>query len=111
MSTDERRRHQRVRIDGAMSGRATVMANFRVEDLSETGASLEMQIPLSLSSECILSLNLAHAPVEVQGTVTRVAPKEGTDGLYRVNVDFHDVETIDQGLLQSFLERERRRNA
>ena len=94
-----------------MSGRATVMANFRVEDLSETGASLEMQIPLSLSSECVLSLNLAHAPVEVHGTVTRVTPKEGVDGLFRVNVDFHDMETVDQGLLQSFLERERRRNA
>jgi len=92
-----------------MSGHATVLANFRVEDLSETGASLEMEIPLSLSSECVLSLNLAHAPVEVRGKVTRVEPKsEG--GAFRVNVDFHDIEPLDQGLLQSFLERERRRS-
>jgi hypothetical protein len=109
MSTDsERRRHPRVRLDGAMSGHATVLANFRVEDLSETGASLEMEIPLSLSSECVLSLNLAHAPVEVHGRVTRVERKP--EGPFVVNVDFHDIEPLDQGLLQSFLDRERRRS-
>jgi hypothetical protein len=97
-------------MEGAMAGRATVLADFRIDSLSESGASLEMDLPLAPASECILSLNLSHAPVEVHGTVTKVYPKEGSTGVFVVDVDFHDVEPVDQGFLQSFLERERRRS-
>ncbi len=104
----ERRRYPRVRLDGRMVGRATVLADFRIVALSETGASLEMGMPMALGSECHLSLGLSHAAVELKGLVVHVQPAEGER--YLVGVDFQEVEAVDQGLLLSFLERERRRS-
>jgi hypothetical protein len=44
---DERRRHPRVRLDGRAAGRATIFAPFHVVSLSETGALVEMDLPLA----------------------------------------------------------------
>jgi len=110
MDDADRRRHSRIRLDGRMVGRATVMADFRVVALSETGASLEMEVPMALGSACDLTLNLAHVAVDLKGRVVNVtAPDEG-EGSYVVGVDFERVEEIDAGLLGSFLDRERRRS-
>ncbi|HEY7515712.1 MAG TPA: PilZ domain-containing protein, partial [Vicinamibacteria bacterium] len=69
MDDSERRKHTRLRLDGRMVGRATVMADFRVVALSESGASLEMSMPLALGSRCDLTLNLAHMAVDLKGRV------------------------------------------
>jgi hypothetical protein len=107
--SDERRRHPRIRLDGRMGGRATVLADFRVAALSEEGASLEMSLPLVLGSGCDLILNLSHVAVDIQARVTEVHPPTGGGGPYVVDVDFVSVDELDLGLLQSFIERERRR--
>lgn len=109
MDNDERRRHHRIRLDGRMAGRATLMADFRVVALSEGGASLEMGIPMALGSECDLTLNLAHVSVDLRGRVVNVQAPEEANAPYLVGVDFQSVEALDRGLLESFLERERRR--
>ena len=111
MSDADRRRHSRIRLDGRMVGRATVMAEFRVVALSETGAVLEMEMPIAMGSRCDLTLDLAHVAVDLKGRVVNVEPPEKEGGAYRVGVDFECVEEIDAGVLQSFLQRERRRNA
>ena len=46
----DRRRFPRVNLDGRLGGRATVLADFRVITLSETGAMLEMDIPLAMGA-------------------------------------------------------------
>jgi hypothetical protein len=106
----ERRRHTRVRLDGRMVGRATVLAEFRIVALSESGASLEMGMPMALGSQCDLTLSLSHVAVDLKGHVVHVEAAPGTQGLYLVGVDFREVQAVDQGLLMSFLERERRRS-
>lgn len=109
-ATDDRRRHERIRLDGRMAGRATVLADFRVVALSETGASLEMVMPMVLGSRCDLTLNLSHLSVDLQGRVVNVRPSNGPEGPYLVGVDFESVEDTDRALLLSFLDRERRRS-
>lgn len=103
----ERRRHSRIRLDGRMEGRATVLADFRVLALSESGASLQMSTPMALGSRCDLTINLAHVSVDLKGKVVHVEGPD--DGAFVMGVDFESVDAIDRALLESFLERERRR--
>ena len=112
MPTDaDRRRHQRIRLDGRMAGRATVLADFHVVALSETGASLEMEMPLALGSACDLTMNLSHVSVDLRGRVVDVRASDGSRGPYLIGVQFERMEDLDRALLESFLERERRRMA
>lgn len=93
-----------------MVGRATVLTDFRIVALSETGAALEMELPLALGSRCDLTLNLPHVSVDLKGRVVHIEPQSGgEDGPYHVGVDFESVEDLDRALLESFLDRERRR--
>lgn len=108
--TLERRRHDRIRLAGRVAGQATVLTEFRVVALSESGASLEMGMPLVLGSRCDLSLNLSHLSVDLRGRVVSVRPDD-EPGSYLVGVDFEHVEEMDRALLESYLERERRRPA
>jgi hypothetical protein len=105
----DRRRHPRVRLDGRTAGRVTVLADFRVLSISESGALLAMQAPLAVQSHCDLSLSLSHLSVDVQGHVVNVQAPEAPEGLYHVAVEFVNVEALDRGLLLSFLDRERHR--
>jgi hypothetical protein len=105
----DRRRHPRVRLDGRSAGRVTVLADFRVLSMSESGALLAMDAPLALSSHCDLSLFLSHLSVDVQGHVVNVEAPAAPDEPYRVAVEFENVGALDRGLLLSFLERERQR--
>lgn len=105
----ERRRSPRIRLDGRTGGRATVLADFKVVALSETGALLEIDLPLAVDSECDLTLELAHVAVDLKGRVMHVEERESTKVPYRVGVDFLSVPQRDQALLESFLDRERRR--
>ncbi len=106
---EERRHHPRLRLDGRMLGRATVLADFRVSTLSETGATLEMEIPLAMGSSCDLTLNLSHVAVDLKARVVDVRSPAGAEGPYMIGVDFASVEALDLGLLQSFLARERQK--
>jgi len=107
----ERRRYPRVRLDGRLAGRATVLADFQVLSLSESGATLEMEIPMAMGASCDLSLNLSHVSVDLKGRVVHIEkPKRGAEGeRYRVGVDFVRLQSLDRALLASFLERERRK--
>ena len=105
----ERRRSARIRLDGRTGGRATVLADFKVVALSETGALLEMALPLAVDSQCDLTLNLAHVGVDLKGKVIHVEESASAKATYEVGVDFLNVEEMDQALLDSFLDRERRR--
>ena len=108
-NTAERRRYPRVRVDGRLDGRATVLADFRVLSLSETGATLEMDIPMALGSSCDLTLNLSHVSVDLRGHVIRV--EGGSAGKpYLIGVDFVRLQSLDRALLASYLERERRKS-
>jgi hypothetical protein len=106
---DDRRKHPRVRLDGRTAGRVTVLADFRVLSMSESGALLAMQAPLALQSQCDLSLSLSHLSVDVQGHVVNVEAPGAPEEPYRVAVQFVNVEALDRGLLLSFLDRERQR--
>jgi len=109
MDSDERRRHPRVRLDGRTGGRATVFADFRVVALSESGAELEMAVPLAMGSHCDITLNLSHGSVDVKGRVVDIKEPAAAEAPFHVAVDFLTIDALDQALLQSFLERERRK--
>jgi hypothetical protein len=111
MDPADRRRHPRLHLDGRMVGRATVMTDFRVVALSETGGSLEMDVPLAAGAFCDLSLQLAHVSVDLRGRVVEVSPPEASRSAYLVAVEFEGMNEVDSGLLSSFLERERQRGA
>lgn len=98
-----------MRLDGRLAGRATVLADFRVISLSETGATLEMDIPMALGSSCDLSLNLSHVSVDLKGRVVHIDPPRHT-GPFTIGVDFVRLQSLDRALLASFLERERRKS-
>lgn len=102
---DERRRHPRVRLDGRAAGRATIFAPFHVVSLSETGALVEMDLPLAQGSTCDLTLNLAGGQVDVKSVVASV---ERGDPGYQIGLDFVSVDQEDQPILQAFLARERK---
>jgi hypothetical protein len=111
MEDAERRRHSRIRLDGRMVGRATVMADFRVVALSETGAALEMTVPMALGSRCDLSLAMNDLAMDLKGRVVNVTPPEAGGEMYVVGVDFEDMSEDEAGMLASFLEQERRRGS
>jgi hypothetical protein len=102
---DERRRHPRVRLDGRAAGRATIFAPFHVVSLSETGALVEMDLPLAQGSTCDLTLNLSGGQVDVKSVVASV---ERADPGYQVGLDFVSVDQDDQSILQAFLASERK---
>ena len=102
---DERRRHPRVRLDGRAAGRATIFAPFHVVSLSETGALVEMDLPLAQGSTCDLTLNLTGGQVDVKSVVASI---ERADPGYRVGLDFTSVDEEDQPILKSFLDGERK---
>ena len=77
MEPSERRQHTRVPLDGRMVGRATMMADFRVVALAETGASLETRLPMALGSTCDLSLSLGEATLELKGRVANARAPGG----------------------------------
>ena len=104
MKDDDRRRHPRVRVDGRAAGRATIFAEFRVVAISETGASVEMTLPLAIGSTCDLALQLAGGQVDIVG---RVVTAEPAGPVYCIGVEFISVEEMDQPLLLSFVQRER----
>jgi hypothetical protein len=107
---DERRRFPRVRLDGRLTGRATVLADFKVITLSESGATLAMAIPMALGAKCDITLHLSHVSVDLYGSVVRIdKPSDSTNGAYVVCVDFMRLQALDRALLASFLERERRK--
>ena len=111
MTMTERRRAPRIRLDGRLEGQATVLAGFRVHSLSETGATLLMDIPMSVGASCDLSLNLSHVSVDIKGRVVRLESHEGAGAGYRIVVEFDRLHSLDRALLASFLERERRRSS
>jgi hypothetical protein len=92
-----------------MEGQATVLADLRVLELSERGGNLEMGMPLAVDSVCEVTLNLAHGPVDVSAKVLSVEAVETSPGRHVVAVEFVHVADMDRALLESFLERERRR--
>ena len=110
MDPSDRRRHQRLRIDGRMVGRATVLAEFRIVALSEAGASLEMEVPMAMGSQCDLTLSLPHSSVDLRGRVVHLqAQNPNEQPPWLVGVDFESMNDMDQALLQSFLDHERGR--
>jgi hypothetical protein len=93
-----------------MEGSATVLTGFRVAALSLAGATLEMAMPLALGSLCDLTFNLSHLSVDVKGRIVHLEPAGGgAPARYLVGVEFDAIETLDRGLLESFLEHEGRR--
>jgi len=103
---EERRRHPRIRLEGRAVGRATVLAEFRVVGLWESGGTLELPLPLALGSLCDLTLSLGPGSVDLKARVVQVESVGERDDGYRVNVDFVTMDAEDQELLYAFLDRE-----
>ena len=106
----DRRRHERVRLDGRLEGRATLLTDFRVVALSPQGATLELAVPLAVGSPIDLTLDLSDSSVDVKGRIAHREPAGGgAPARYLVGVDFEAIDTLDRGLLESFLAQEGRR--
>lgn len=89
-----------------MVGRATMMADFRVVALAETGASLETRLPMALGSTCDLSLSLGEATLELKGRVAKLERQAGAEeGAFVVDVEFVALDPADQAIVRFFLER------
>jgi len=103
----ERRKHPRVRLDGRVGGQATISAAFKVVSLSETGALIQMSMPLPIGARCELRLNL-EALLDVKTAVQNVRPLDAPGGAYEMGVEFKGLAAADQALLEAFLKRERK---
>jgi len=95
-------------MDGRMVGRATVMTEFRVIALSETGGSFEMEVPMTVGSLFDLSLELSEESIDLRGRVVELSPPDHGRSAYVVAVEFEGSEA-DAAALNSFLARERGR--
>lgn len=91
-----------------MAGRATVLVDFRILSLSESGAAVEMSIPLAVGAQCDLSLNLSQVPLDLKARVAHV-DGPSAEGVYRIGVEFVSLDAADREMLRSFLEWERGR--
>jgi hypothetical protein len=106
----DRRRHERVRLDGRLEGRATLLTDFRVLALSPQGATLELAVPVAVGSPIDLTLNLQHSSLDVKGRVAHREPAGGgAPARFLAGVVFEAIDTLDRGLLESFLAEEGRR--
>jgi hypothetical protein len=105
---EERRRHPRIRLEGRAIGRATVLAEFKVVGLSETGGTLALPLPLALGSLCDLTLSLGSGALDLKARVVKVESSEAGDPGYHVDVDFLAMDADDRAMLEAFLDRESR---
>lgn len=104
---NERRKHPRVRLDGRVGGQATISAAFKVVSLSQTGALIQMPMPLPIGARCELRLKL-EAFLDVKSSVQNVRPPESPGGAYQMGVEFKGLAAADWALLEAFLKRERK---
>ena len=103
----ERRKDPRVRLDGRVGGQATISAAFKVVSLSETGALIQMPMPLPIGARCELRLNL-EALLDVKSAVLNVRPPDTPGGVYEMGVEFKGLVAADRALLEAYLKRERK---
>jgi len=90
-----------------MVGRATVMTDFKVVSLAETGVRLETRLPMAQASTCDLSLSLGEARLDLKGRVANLARKSADeDAAFVIDVEFVALDPADQAILRFFLERE-----
>ncbi len=88
-----------------MVGRATMLADFRVLALAESGASLETRLPMTLGSTCDLSLSLGEATLELKGRVAKLERQaDAEEGPFAVDVEFVALDPADHAILRFFLD-------
>lgn len=104
----ERRRRPRIRLDGRVPGRATLIADFGLMDVSETTATLEVSVPMAIGSPCHLTFDASDDPLELSGRVTRVDSPSLPGGAYRVSVDLSPLDALERARLLSLVEAGRR---
>lgn len=92
MSTDERRRLERLRVAGLVQGEVRIVHPIRLVEISEGGASIEVTQPLVIESLHDFRIELGDNIVIVKGRVAhcRVAEVEHGRLAYRAGVEFVD---------------------
>ena len=107
MEPSERRQHERVSQGGRVVGRATVMTDFRVVSLTESGASLETSLPMALGSSCDLSLRLGDGTLDLRARVRGIeAVGDADSGPFQVAVAFESLDDADRAMLRFFVSGE-----
>jgi hypothetical protein len=92
VSTDERRRLERLQLSGLVQGEVRVVHPIKLIEISETGASLELTQPLIIESLHDFRIELGDNIVIVKGRVahSRVADVETSRVAYRAGIEFID---------------------
>lgn len=111
MSSDERRRHQRVpaRIPCLLRDDAGTESPFDVVDLSESGVRLRCGQPISAMTRIRVSMQLPPErigrddPAEVDTVGVVVWSHEVSGGQYDTGVFFSELDEDDRALLQAYV--------
>jgi c-di-GMP-binding flagellar brake protein YcgR len=91
--SDERRRESRLRILGALQGDVTIVQPVRIIDISEGGASVEVERALALESlhDVRLALNERSAIVKARVAYCRISDIWPDHVIYRAGLEFVEV--------------------
>lgn len=102
---DERRRSDRVKVEGEFFGKMKSSISVRVIDLSENGALVESPVGLPPHRSCDLSLPTKSGPINVRALILRCRAQAVPTGLkYYAGVEFQDVSDISKEKLRETLD-------
>lgn len=93
--SDERRREERLRILGTLPGDVTIVEPVRIVDISQHGASVELERSLALESlhDFRLALGDRTAIVKARVAYCRVSDIWPDHVIYRAGLEFLDLSS------------------
>jgi c-di-GMP-binding flagellar brake protein YcgR len=103
--SDERRREERLRILGTLPGDVTIVEPVRIIDLSQHGASVEIErsLPLESLHDVRLALGDRSAVVKARVAYCRVSDIWPDHMIYRAGLEFLDVSPHVRQAIAAFI--------
>ncbi len=103
--SDERRREERLRILGTLPGDVTIVEPVRIIDISQHGASVEIERSLALESlhDFRLALGDRSAIVKARVAYCRVSDIWPDHVIYRAGLEFLDLSPHAEAAIAAYI--------
>ncbi len=88
----DRRQELRFEIVGDVWANLEVRPAFRLLNIGEGGALIELPFPVPRGWRCGISLGAGECVARVAGVVRHVSPSEGANGSFRIGIEFQDID-------------------
>lgn len=88
----DRRQELRFEIVGDVWASLEVRPAFRLVNVGEGGALIELPFPLPAGCRCSISLTAGDAAARVTAIVRHISPSAGRNGSCRIGIEFENVD-------------------